>query len=110
MFELVDLEHRYGAVQAVRVPHWRAAAGEAWLLAGPSGCGKSTLLHLLAGLLTATRGTVRVAGTDLRTLPEGERDRWRGRTVGLVPQRLHLVGALSVRDNLRLAQTLPGLS
>ncbi len=109
MFELTGVEKRHGATLAVAVPSWRAAAGEAWLLAGPSGSGKSTLLHLIAGLTAPTAGRVVVAGRDLATLGAGERDRWRGRTVGLVPQRLHLVGALDVRDNLRLAQTLPGL-
>jgi putative ABC transport system ATP-binding protein len=110
MFELVDVVHRYRAVPAVAVPHWRVGQGEAWLLSGPSGCGKSTVLHLLAGLLVPTYGAVRVAGVDLGALSEGARDRWRGRTVGLVPQRLHLVGPLTVRDNLRLAQSLPGLT
>jgi len=109
MFELSGVLHRYGAVTAVEVPEWRAAAGDAWLLAGPSGSGKSTLLHILAGLTRPTVGSVTVNGTDLTALPESARDRWRGRNVGLVPQRLHLVGALDVRDNLRLAQTLAGL-
>ena len=109
MFELKAVAHRYGAVPAVAIPAWRAGAGEAWLVSGPSGCGKSTVLHILAGLIVPTQGTVTVAGTDLRALSEGARDRWRGRTIGLVPQRLHLVGALNVRDNLRLAQSLPGL-
>lgn len=109
MFELTNIVHRYGGVTAVAIPYWRAGGGEAWLLGGPSGCGKSTALHILAGLVVPTFGAVIVAGTDLRTLREGERDRWRGRTIGLVPQRLHLVAALDVRDNLRLAQSLPGL-
>lgn len=108
MFELAGVTHRYGPVTAVAVAAWRAAAGEAWLLEGPSGCGKSTLLHILAGLVMPTTGDVVVAGTALRTLGESARDRWRGRTVGLVPQRLHLVQALSVRDNLALAQSLAG--
>ena len=109
MFELIDVIHRYGAVEALAIPAWHASAGDAWLLAGPSGCGKSTALHILAGLVVPTQGRVAVAGADLRSLSEGTRDRWRGRTVGLVPQRLHLVSALSVRDNLRLAQTLARL-
>jgi putative ABC transport system ATP-binding protein len=110
MFELSAVAHRYGKVSAVAIPAWRADAGNAWLLSGPSGCGKSTVLHILAGLIVPTQGTVTVAGTDLRALTEGARDRWRGRTIGLVPQRLHLVGAINVRDNRRLAQSLPGLA
>jgi putative ABC transport system ATP-binding protein len=108
MFALEGLRHRYGAMLALDVASWRAAAGEHWLLAGPSGSGKSTLLHILAGLTTPSAGKVVVAGTDLAALAGSARDRWRGRTVGLVPQRLHLVGALDVADNLRLAQYLAG--
>jgi putative ABC transport system ATP-binding protein len=109
MFELVGIRHRYGAITAVEVPEWRAAAGEAWLLAGQSGSGKSTLLHILAGLTKPTVGSVIIGDTDIAALSESARDRWRGRNVGLVPQRLHLVGALDVRDNLRLAHSLAGL-
>ena len=109
MFALTGIEHRYAAATVLRVDEWRAAAGEHWLVAGPSGSGKTTLLHILAGLTTPTVGSVVVGGVDLGTLGPGARDRWRGRTVGLVPQRLHLIGALDVRDNLRLAQYLAGM-
>jgi ABC-type lipoprotein export system ATPase subunit len=109
MFTLRDIEVRYGASLAVAVAVWRAERGSAWLLAGPSGSGKSTVLHLLAGLRAPQRGSVVVDGRDLATLSESARDRWRGQRVGLVPQRLHLIGAVSVRDNLRLAQTMAGL-
>jgi ABC-type lipoprotein export system ATPase subunit len=109
MFVLTGIEHRYGATTVLRIDAWRAAAGEHWLLAGPSGSGKTTLLHILAGLTTPSVGTVVVADSDLAALTGGARDRWRGRTIGLVPQRLHLVGALDVRDNLRLAQYLAGV-
>ena len=109
MFDLAGIVHRYGAVPAVEIPAWRAGAGEAWLLGGQSGSGKSTVLHILAGLTRPTAGSVTVGGTDLGQLAGSARDRWRGRSVGLVPQRLHLVSALDVRDNLRLANTLAGL-
>jgi putative ABC transport system ATP-binding protein len=109
MFELTGIEHRYGNVRVLAVPSWRAQAGEQWLLAGPSGSGKSTLLHILAGLATPSAGRVVVAGQDLAALAGGARDRWRGRHVGLVPQKLHLVGAVNVFDNLRLARTMAGL-
>ncbi|MFO1282513.1 MAG: ATP-binding cassette domain-containing protein [Burkholderiales bacterium] len=108
MFELTGVEKRHGATLAVAVASWRAAAGEAWVLGGPSGSGKSTLLALIAALTEPTSGRIVVGGTDLATIAPGERDRWRGRTVGLVPQRLHLIGAVDVADNLRLAQRLAG--
>jgi ABC-type lipoprotein export system ATPase subunit len=109
MFSLTGIEQRYGASTALRVAGWEAGTGEQWLLAGPSGSGKTTVLHILAGLTTPTSGTVVVCGTDLGTLSGAARDRWRGRQIGLVPQRLHLIGALDVRDNLRLAAYLAGM-
>ena len=109
MFSLTAVEHRYAGATVLRIDAWQAQAGEHWLLGGASGSGKTTLLHILAGLTTPTTGRVVVGGTDLATLTGGARDRWRGRSVGLVPQRLHLVGALDVRANLLLAQYLAGL-
>jgi putative ABC transport system ATP-binding protein len=106
--ELSSIDFRYGAQRVLEIAQWRAGAGEQWLVAGPSGSGKSTLLHLIAGLVTAAAGRVVVAGTDVSALGAAERDRWRGRTVGIVPQRLHLIGAVDVTDNLRLAQRLAG--
>jgi putative ABC transport system ATP-binding protein len=108
MFSLKGIEHCYAGTPVLRVESWRVAAGEHWLLAGASGSGKTTLLHILAGLTTPSSGVVIVGGTDLAALQGSARDHWRGSTVGLVPQRLHLVGALTVRDNLRLAQYLAG--
>src|SRR5688572_23226790 len=76
---------------------------------GPSGSGKSTLLAIIAGLLSASAGTVRVGGTEVTALGPSDRDRYRAREVGLVPQTLHLIGVLSVRENLALARDLAGL-
>jgi putative ABC transport system ATP-binding protein len=73
------------------------------VLRGNSGSGKSTLLALAAGLLTASSGKVEVAGQNPALLSATQRDAWRGRTVGFLPQRLHLSDALSVYDNLALA-------
>jgi putative ABC transport system ATP-binding protein len=100
------LVHRYGSVEALRLPEWKAGAGERWLVHGPSGCGKTTLLHALAGLVRPSEGALEVAGQDLSRLAGAELDRWRGATVGIMFQALHLVAHLAVRDNLRLAQYL----
>jgi putative ABC transport system ATP-binding protein len=103
---LEDLARAYGARTVVTIPSWAVATGEHSLILGPSGSGKSTLLHLIAGLLRPSRGRVLVAGRDLATLTPAELDAFRGRMIGIVLQRLHLIPALTVRDNLRLARTL----
>jgi putative ABC transport system ATP-binding protein len=106
MIAVRGLAHRYGAAQALRLPEWKVAQGERWLVLGPSGCGKTTLLHVLAGLVRPSEGQVEVAGESLLKLEGARLDRWRATTVGIVLQALHLVKHLSVRDNLRLAQYL----
>jgi putative ABC transport system ATP-binding protein len=76
--------------------------GGVLLVRGPSGSGKSTMLALLAGLLSPSAGHVCVDSTDVAALPAGRRDAWRGRTLGFMPQRLHLSDNLSVTGNLEL--------
>lgn len=106
--EGVTLTHPGGVELAF--PDWRVEPGEQWHLVGPSGCGKTSLLHLIAGLLTPTRGTLRVLDQpDWGRLPQRTRDRLRGRHIGLVFQRAHLLPALSVLENLLLARSLVGL-
>ena len=106
MIAVRGLAHRYDATEALRLPEWKVAQGERWLVLGRSGCGKTTLLHVLAGLVRPSEGQVEVSGEDVRKLEGARLDRWRATTVGIVLQALHLVKHLSVRDNLRLAQYL----
>jgi putative ABC transport system ATP-binding protein len=109
MIAVKGLAHRYGAVEALRLPGWQVAPGERWLVLGPSGSGKSTLLHVIAGLIRPSAGDVEVNQQDLLSLRGAQLDRWRGATVGIVLQALHLVKHLNVRDNLRLAQYMAHL-
>jgi putative ABC transport system ATP-binding protein len=80
------------------------------LIVGPSGCGKTTLLHLIAGLLLPTSGSVVVDGQDFSALRAAERDRFRGRHIGVVLQQFHLLPTLTAMQNLLVAQSIPGLS
>jgi putative ABC transport system ATP-binding protein len=109
MISVQGLVHRYGDSVVLRLAQWTVGAGERWLVLGPSGSGKSTLLHVLAGLQRPTEGLVSVFHKDVFSLKKAEIDRWRGATVGIVLQALHLVSHLNVRANLRLAQYLAHL-
>jgi len=109
MLAIRDLRHDYDGRTVLDVPEWEVAKGEAALVIGPSGSGKSTLLSAISGLLKPTTGRISVAGQDVPALAPAARDAYRARHIGLVLQTLHLIGVLTVRDNLRLAQRLAGL-
>ena len=78
------------------------------LLSGPSGCGKSTWLALVAGLVKPTAGSLTVADQTLGSLNRIATDAWRAKTIGFLPQKLHLSAALTVTQNLAMAQWAAG--
>jgi putative ABC transport system ATP-binding protein len=77
-------------------------AGDLVGLQGPSGSGKSTLLNIIGGLERPTDGEVIVAGTRLNDLSDTELARYRRSTVGFVFQSAHLLGSLTVFENVML--------
>jgi ABC-type lipoprotein export system ATPase subunit len=109
LFAVNNLHHAYDGQNVLAIDAWQAAQGEHWLLLGPSGSGKTTLLHALAGILRPAGGRIVVAGQDLASLSPSAVDHFRGRHIGIVLQRLHLIPSLNVMDNLLLAQYLAGL-
>jgi len=96
-------------VHALRGVSLTVEQGEFLAVTGPSGSGKSTLLHLLGAVDTPTRGTVRVAGTELADLDDAGRARLRLLRVGLVFQRFHLLPMLSARENVELPMAEAGV-
>ena len=103
-----QLAYRYAAGPELRFDDVDVAQGGLLLLRGASGSGKSTWLALAAGLLAATDGDITVAGQSLRALGKVAGDAWRARTIGFLPQKLHLSAALTVHDNLAMAQWAAG--
>lgn len=101
------VSYAYGPL-ALQLPDIDLSRGDTCAVVGPSGSGKSTLLHLIAGLLTPAQGSVTVDGQRMDTLPQSQRDRLRGKAIGMVLQQLRLIRALPVLDNLLLAQRLAG--
>ncbi|MDK9422209.1 ABC transporter ATP-binding protein [Pectobacterium carotovorum] len=74
-------------------------------LVGPDGAGKTTLLRMLAGLLTPSLGTLRVANLD----PIKE-DRQLHAILGYMPQKFGLYEDLTVMENLTLYADLRGIT
>jgi putative ABC transport system ATP-binding protein len=75
---------------------------------GASGSGKSTLLGLLAGLDTATSGTVVIDGVDITGLSEDKLALVRGRKIGFVFQSYQLLPTLTAEENVLLPHELSG--
>jgi putative ABC transport system ATP-binding protein len=83
-------------------------AGQFVAIMGASGSGKSTLLGLLAGLDTATSGTVIIDGVDVTGLSEDKLALVRGRKIGFVFQSYQLLPTLTAEENVLLPYELSG--
>jgi putative ABC transport system ATP-binding protein len=77
---------------------------------GPSGSGKSTLMHCLAGLDSATSGSVRIGDTEISTLSDRALTLLRRERVGFVFQSFNLLPTLTAAANIRLPLDLAGRS
>ena len=102
--EALNVEKRYGALQALAGVSLAVAEGEFFGLLGPNGAGKTTLISVIAGLTRASAGEVRVMGADV--VADYRRAR---RMLGVVPQELVFDPFFTVRETLRFQSGYFGL-
>ena len=100
--ESLEWAFQVGAPAFLSVPRFVVAAGEMVAVTGPSGSGKTSLLFLLGGMERPSAGRIAWDDTDITTLNEASRDRWRRENVGIVFQDFRLVEDLSVLQNVLL--------
>ena len=79
-------------------------------LMGPSGSGKTTLLNLLAGIDSATRGTLAIGPREISAMTRDQLAAWRAREVGIIFQSYNLVPVLTAFENIELPLLLQPLS
>ncbi len=108
MIETKNISHLYADSESIDLPDISLSQGEEALLIGRSGCGKSTLLHILGGLLVPSSGEVMVSEQSINALTGAKLDKFRGNQIGIVFQVPHFIQALTVKENLMLAQGLAG--
>lgn len=109
MLQTDQLKFAYPGEETYSFPDISCERGAHWLLLGQSGSGKTTFLHLLGGLLSPKSGAIRLEGIDMAGLSGSALDRFRGRHIGIIFQKAHFVNALTVGENLALAQQLAGM-
>ena len=110
MVRINGLTYNYSSEVQLRFPDFSLSKGEQALILGQSGCGKTTLLHLLSGLLKPDSGEVDVENENISKMSGARLDNFRGANIGIVFQTPHFIEALTVKENLTLAQTLAGKS
>ena len=110
MISTRNLSYSYPNGPTIGFADLDVAQGGVLLLGGASGSGKSTWLALASSLLLPTAGEMTVAGQALSQLNAARSDAWRAKTIGFLPQKLHLSAALTVVQNLELAQWAAGQS
>ena len=111
VIQLESVTKEYGTVvktKALRGVSFRVENAEFLSIIGQSGSGKSTLLNLLGLLDRPTEGAVRLLGTDVSSLSQGERAAFRNEHLGFVFQFHHLLPEFSVRENLLLPLWIGG--
>ena len=99
LLELRGVTAGYGRTTVLREIDITVAAGSVVALLGPNGAGKTTLLRVASGLLSPTRGEVRLLGEDVTRRRAHQRARG---GLCLVPEGRGIFPNLSVRENLTL--------
>lgn len=104
LLRTTKLGYTHSRQKALSFPDIELDRKEALVILGQSGSGKTTLLNLLAGLMKPESGQVLLEGIDLASLSSQKMDQLRGDEIGIVFQKPHLIAAISVIDNLKLAR------
>ena len=94
---LRGVSKRFGTLTALDAVDLDVRSGEIFALLGPNGAGKTTLISIVAGLLRASAGEVRVLGRDVVRDYQFTRG-----AIGLVPQELNFDPFFTVEETLRI--------
>jgi putative ABC transport system ATP-binding protein len=108
LLQVNGVHRSFGAETILRDVWLEVRRGSSISIMGPSGSGKTTLLGLLSLLLDPTQGEIFVQGENAGMLDDSRRSRLRHEFFGCVFQSAHLIGSLSVLDNVLVPALLSG--
>lgn len=99
------LNKAFGEKTVLKNVCFSVESGTVFGLLGPSGAGKTTVMKLLTGQIKRDGGTVKVFGTDPKTLTGADR-----KTFGIMMDQFGLYDRLSCFQNLRVFAKIYGIS
>ena len=82
--------------------------GDFTVIMGSSGAGKSTLLYSLSGMDKASLGKIYFCDKDITKFTSDQLAIFRRKHCGFVFQQIHLIGTMSILDNVLAAGLLTG--
>jgi len=104
--ELRDLHKAYrtpaGQFPALKGINLQVKQGEFLAVVGKSGAGKTTLVNLISTIDRPTSGEIFIHGSALHTMKDNQKDRWRGKNLGIVFQFFQLLPNLSLVENITI--------
>ena len=112
MLEMIDVHVNYSMrgelVKALDGVSLTVEQGDFLAVVGPSGSGKSTFLQSLGGMLSPTKGEIRMDDTSLYNLSADHRASLRKKDVGFVFQTFNLLPYLTAKQNVQIPLMLNG--
>jgi branched-chain amino acid transport system ATP-binding protein len=103
LLEVKGLSAGYNGASVVTDVSLHVLRGETVAVVGGNGAGKTTLIRTIAGMVSASAGSVHFDGSDITNLSS---DRVCERGIAQSPEGRQLFQSLSVEDNLRLGAIL----
>lgn len=110
ILEIRNISFSYKNGNVFHFPDLAVGEREQVAITGNSGSGKTTFLHLIAGILSPEKGLIIINGTNILQYSHQQKDRFRGENIGLIFQKHFFIDTVSMKDNMLLAQRLPGLA
>lgn len=89
---------------------WQVPLGATTFLVGPSGCGKTTLISIIAGLLSATEGYVRILDHEITKMRRSRVVRFRADHLGFIFQQFNLLPSLTAVENAAVSLVVQGVT
>ncbi len=104
MILVKGISKAFGSLQAVKDVSFELPSGQIAGLLGPNGAGKSTTIRMITGFLTPDRGSIGIAGHDIRSHPSAAKAQ-----IGYLPESAPIYPEMSVRGYLKHRAKLYGV-
>ena len=110
MIKVKDVTKSFDRLQVLKGIDLTVERGEIISIVGPSGAGKTTLLQIMGSLDRPDSGTGSYDGTDIFSMSEKQKARFRNANIGFVFQFHQLLPEFTIAENVAMPALIGGMS